>query len=429
MVAKLNHRGNKLALLQLGQVTAGLLGQVILLARWSPHAQTDLFLLVSSIPWLVSAGLLVGSLELAIPALYHRILAHNEPTAIRYWLAMIYRVSLSASSMAVLISMVIIAYWVTHTGYSITLALWMGIALSIQVIPATLGSIWRGVLVAQDQLAHVQIVLGTGSVLTVLGYGLIPGPPGWGLPLVTIGAASSMAFAACWFYRKLQQLPAAQSAPPNFAQWTELKQLIRMLAALSVAAGLFHLQVTLERAAIRPVATGAVAALTVANRGWAACTKVIVAASVLPAYPRWATYHAHRDYASAHALLAWSWQRTMLLSLAAASVIGIGAWQLGSRLAVEVGWQSGKQAVQMVLVLLPRFVLVSSIQPLVQKHYAIGTPWYPVLGSALGIGGLVWGAWLFVPRWELLGFLVATTISVIPGWLLLGWTEWMYGKR
>jgi peptidoglycan biosynthesis protein MviN/MurJ (putative lipid II flippase) len=73
----------------------------------------------------------------------------------------------------------------------------------------------------------------------------------------------------------------------------------------------------------------------------------------------------------------------------------------------------------MALVLLPRFVLVSGAQPLILKHYASGTPWYPVVGAALGLVVLVIGVLALVPRYDLAGFMLATTASAIPGWLVL----------
>jgi peptidoglycan biosynthesis protein MviN/MurJ (putative lipid II flippase) len=78
----------------------------------------------------------------------------------------------------------------------------------------------------------------------------------------------------------------------------------------------------------------------------------------------------------------------------------------------------------MALVLLPRFMLVSAIQPLVLKHYASGTPWYPVIGAALGVGVFAVGALTIIPRYGLPGVTLAAAASAIPGWLVLGWREW-----
>ncbi len=420
-------QGNHLALIQIGQVITGLAGQMILLARWSPHAQTDLFLLVSSVPWLVSAGLLVGSLELAIPAIYHRVLASQGPAATRQWLAQLHRFALVIGGLAALISTLIVALWASHVGSAPIMAGWMGLALGIQVIPVTLSSIWRGALTAQQHLAQVQWVGWAGSALTALGYAIIPGSPGWALPLTTLGAVSGMAWIAHHFYRHM--LRALPPIPDQFDHRTEHRQLLRALVALSATAGLFHLQTTLERALLQPLLTGTVTALVVANRGWDACTKVIVAASVLPVYPQWADHHAREQYVHVRSLLAWSLRRTGLLSLASAGIIGLATWQLGFWLVSRLDWHAGQQTVEMALMLLPRFILLSSIQPLVMKHYAVGTPWYPVLGSALGIGCLALGSLWLVPRWELAGFALATTLSVIPGWLILGWFEWSYRNR
>lgn len=420
-------QGNHLALIQIGQVVTGLAGQMVLLARWSPHAQTDLFFLVSSVPWLVSAGLLVGSLELAIPAIYHRVLASQGPAATRQWLAQLHRFALAISGLAALISALIVALWANHAGSSRTMAGWMGLALGVQVIPVTLSSIWRGALTAQHHLVQVQWVGWAGSALTALGYAIIPGSPGWALPLTTLGAVSGMAWITHHFYRRM--LRALPPISAQFDQRAEHRQLLRTLVALSVTAGLFHLQATLERAMLQPLPTGTVTALVVASRGWDACTKVTIAASILPVYPQWADHHARGQYASVRSLLAWSLRRTGLLSLASAGIIGLAIWLLGFWLVSRIDWHAGQQTAEMALALLPRFIVLTSIQPLVMKHYAAGTPWYPVLGSATGIGCLALGSFWLVPRWELAGFAIATTISLIPGWLILGWFEWGYGKR
>ncbi len=102
--ADLGRRGGTLALIQMVQVGSGLIGQVLLLARWSPDEQTDLFLLLSGVPWLVSAALLVSGLEMAFPAAYHRALvAGGEPEA-RRLLARVQRLSVWASFAAAGIS-------------------------------------------------------------------------------------------------------------------------------------------------------------------------------------------------------------------------------------------------------------------------------------------------------------------------------------
>ena len=146
---------------------------------------------------------------------------------------------------------------------------------------------------------------------------------------------------------------------------------------------------------------------------------VIVAAAVLPVYPRWAHYRARGQVAPMRGLLRWSLRRAAILSGLAAFVIGGAAWLIGPWLAHNLGWEAGEQAAQMALVVLPRFVLVSSAQPLILKHYASGTPWYPVIGAALGVIVLVTGVLMLMPRYDLTGFMVATTASAIPGWLVL----------
>jgi peptidoglycan biosynthesis protein MviN/MurJ (putative lipid II flippase) len=413
-------RGRTLAALQALQVGSGLAGQLVLLARWSPDIQTDLFLLLSGVPWVASAAVLITGLELALPAAIHRARAAGGDPAVRHLVRRVARLSVLASALAALLSGGIVAGWAAADGLSPNLSAWMGAAMGAQVIPAALAGLWRGVLIAGDRLVRARITLLAGSLLTVAGYGLLPGPAARALPLTALGAVLLGAALAAWYTRAGTPVDPPDVTPPPHT--IPLTPLLRALVALSAAAGLAHLQTLIERAAVRPLATGAVTALTVAGRGWEAVIAVIVAAAVMPAYPRWADAHAHQDRATVRALRAWSLRRAVALSVIAAA--GIGA-------AVAVGlaapplhtWASGEQAGRMALVLLPRFVLVSSLQPLILKHYAAGTPWWPVLGSALGVGVLAFGAWTVIPCWELPGVALVTALSVLPGWGVLLWRE------
>jgi peptidoglycan biosynthesis protein MviN/MurJ (putative lipid II flippase) len=419
--ADLGRRGSTLALIQAMQVGSGLIGQVLLLARWSPNEQTDLFLLLSSVPWLVSAVVLVTGLEMAFPAAYHQSLVVGGEQAARRLLAQVQRLSLGASLAAAGISGGIVAVAAKQSGLSAGLSLWMGAAMGFQVIPAALGGLWRGTLVARDELVRARLALLAGSLVTVGGYAVLPKPSALALPFI---AACAVVIAAGVAGRGAASsaLGRASPAPTNRRGQIlhpEITPLLRSLVGLSAAAGLVHLQTIIERAAVQPLATGAVTALAVAGRGWEAVLGVIVAAAVLPVYPRWANYHAQGQIASMRDLLCWSLRRAMILSGLAAVGIGIAAWLIGPWLAHNLGWETGEQAARMALALLPRFVLVSGAQPLILKHYASGTPWYPVVGAALGLIVLVIGVLALVPRYDLTGFMLATTASAIPGWLVL----------
>jgi peptidoglycan biosynthesis protein MviN/MurJ (putative lipid II flippase) len=386
---------------------------VLLLARWSPDEQTDLCLLLSSVPWLVSAALLVAGLEMAFPASYHRALVAGGEQAAQALLAQVQRLSLWTSLAAAGISGAVVAGGAMRSGLSARLSLWMGAAMGVQVIPATLGGLWRGTLVAQDELVRARLALLTGSLLTVAGYALLPGPSALALPLI---AACAMVITAIMAKTGRS---VSHHAPTLGPLHPEITPLLRALVGLSAAAGLVHLQTIVERASVEPLATGAVTALAAAGRGWDAVLAVIVAAAVLPVYPHWASYHAQGQIAPMRALLRWSLRRAVILSGLAAAVIGTAAWLIGPWLAHHLGWGTGEQAAHMALALGPRFVLVSSAQPLILKHYASGTPWYPVSGAALGVIVLVVGVLVLVPRYHLMGFMATTTASAIPGWLVL----------
>ncbi len=437
--ADLGRRGGTLALIQVAQVGSGLIGQVLLLARWSPDEQTDLFLLLSGVPWLVSAALLVSGLEMAFPAAYHRALVAGGKPAARLLLARVQRLSVWASLAAAGISGGIVAIAAMQSGLSAGLSLWMGAATGCQVIPAALGGLWRGALIARDELIRARLALLAGSLLTVAGYAVLPGPSALALPLIAACAMVMVAVVAKsrapFFCR-----PALTPQPPlpPSGRWgaqddlvpsparrergfrgegmirPEFAPLIRSLGGLGAAAGLVHLQTIIERAAVQPLATGAVTALAVAGRGWDAVLAVIVAAAVMPVYPRWANDYAQGQIAPMRDWLRWSLRRAAILSGLAAVMVGIAVRLIG-----HLGWEAGEQAAHMALILLPRFALVSVMQPLILKHYASGAPWYPVIGSALGVAVLVIGVLVLVPRYDLTGFMLATAASAIPGWLVL----------
>ena len=105
---RINRHSRQLLFLQVGQIGIGILSQLILLARWSPHPETDLFLVVSGIPWLVSAALLISGLEMALPATYHRT------TATLDFLSLLLAITLVISLAASFISSVVIFVLAQH---------------------------------------------------------------------------------------------------------------------------------------------------------------------------------------------------------------------------------------------------------------------------------------------------------------------------
>jgi hypothetical protein len=427
--SELGTQGGRLGLLQVLQIGTGMIGQAVLLARWSPDAQTDLFLLLSAVPWLMSAATLVGGLEMALPAAHQRALRSGDAAGVQQFAGQVTLLSGLAGTLAALASGALVASTTALAGLGPGLSLWMGVALGGQVIPAALGGLWRGALVARDRLIRARLTTLVGSIVTATGYALLPGQPAVALPLTAFIAAVLSALLAWRFGRDLlRPAPRALRHPLSSMRQLhpEIIPLTRALAALAVAAGLVHLQALIERAMVLPLGTGAVTSLAVAGRAWDAALTVVVAAGVMPAYAKWAG-----GLAEAGQLLRWSMSRTLLLSLAAAGALGTAALLLTAWLADSnrgVGWASGAQAAQMALALLPRFVLLSNIQPLVMKHYARGTPWHPVLGAALGLVVIGIGALVLVPRWQLMGVSLATMAGVLPGWVYLVWREWREGR-
>jgi hypothetical protein len=411
-------------LLQALQIGTGAIGQVLLLARWSPDVQTDLFLLLSGVPWLVSAAVLVSGLEMALPAAYQRALRSGDAAGVQQFAEQATLLNGLAGTAAALVSGALVTRAAVLAGLGPGLSLWMGVALGGQAIPAAMGGLWRGALVTRDRLIRARLTTLIGSIVTATGYALLPGQPAVALPLTAFSATTLSALLAWRFGRGiLRPAPRVLRNPLSSLQQLhpEIMPLIRALAALAAAAGLVHLQAFVERAMVLSLGAGAVTSLAVAGRAWDAALAVVVAAGVMPAYAKWASGHVE-----AGKLLRWSMSRTFLLSLVAAGVLGAAALLLAAWLVdpnAGAGWTSGAQTARMALILLPRFVLLGSIQPLVMKHYARGTPWHPVLGAALGLVVIGTGALTLVPRWRLMGVALTTAAGVVPGWLYLGWRE------
>ncbi len=403
---RLNRHSRQLMLLQVGQIGIGILSQLILLARWSPHPETDLFLIVSGIPWLVSAALLISGLEMVLPAACHR--TDDTDNFLNLLLAITLIIALAAS----FISGGIIFMLAQQADLPTVTSLGMGALLGFQILPTALTWLGRGVLVAREQLSAARMTLFIGSLVTAMGYVLLEGRPALMLSAVTCGAA---VIAAGWAWRWCSGLRFNfnRSLLRQFSP--DLKILGRAMAGISVAAGLVHLQLLVERGAILALGTGYVAAFNVAGRGYEALMALAVSGFVMPAYPHWA------KNADARRLLGWSFKRVVglgtLLSLAAALFALLMLTLLENR------WTAGRQTAQAILILLPRFWLLTSLQPLILKYFAQGNTWPPVVGSLLGIAIMAGGAVIFLPQAGLWGMAILSTGSVVPGWIVLGWRE------
>ncbi len=441
-----DRQGLWLGVLRAAQIGSGLAGQVLLLARWSPHEQTDLFLVLSSVPWLVSAALLIGGVEMAFPAVYHQVLATGDERKAVRLTGQVAALLAFIGTGAALLSGAIVAAWAIRAGLAPGMGFWWGLALGGQALPAALGGLWRGLLTARARLIEVQLALLAGSLVTVAGYALLPPPPALALPLATLLAMlTSTALAWHWAhgFGWTPSLPGWRSWQEQLEHWiagrrfaapgaadSPLERLGRALLALSAAAALVQAQTLVERLAVQPLGSGRVAAFAFAGRGWEAVQAVLVAALVTPAFPRWAAQAAHGERAAAHQLLRQTLARMAAASLSAGVSVAVAAWLVAPWLESALGWATGAQAAQLAVALAPRFVLLSAIQPLVLKQYAQGTPWPPVLGAALGVGVLSLGALWLVPRWGVTGLALTTALSVLPGWGYLLWREGRdHGRR
>lgn len=405
-VETLNRHSRQLMLLQVGQIGIGILSQLILLARWSPHPETDLLLVVSGIPWLVSAALVISGLEMALPAAYHR--TDDTDNFLNLLLAITLIIALAAS----FISGGIIFILAQQADLPTVSSLSMGALLGFQILPTALTWLGRGVLIAREQLSAARITLFIGSVVTMLGYLLIGGRPALTLSAVTCGAAV-IAAGWVWYFCGGFGFNINRSLLRQFSP--ELKSLGRAMAGISSAAGLVHLQLLVERGAILSLGTGYVAAFNVAGRGYEALMALVVSGFVMPAYPHWAKNTDTRH------LLRWSFKRVVILG----TLLSLGAaiFAFLTLVLLENRWSAGRQTAQAILILLPRFWLLTGLQPLILKHFAQGNTWPPVVGSLIGIGIVAGGTVIFLPQGGLWGMAILATGSVVPGWMILGWRE------
>lgn len=404
---QVNRHSRQLMLLQVGQIGIGILSQFILLARWSPHPETDLFLVVSGVPWLVSAALLISGLEMALPATYHR----TDDTS--HFLNLLFAITLIIALVASFISGGVIFILAQQADLPTVSSLSMGALLGFQILPTALTWLGRGVLVAREQLSAARMTLFIGSLVTAMGYLLLGGRPALTLSAVTFGAVV-IAAGWAWYFCGGLGFNINRSLFQQFLP--ELKILGKAMAGISAAAGLVHLQLLIERGAILSLGTGYVTAFNVAGRGYEALMALAVSGFVMPAYPHWA------KNTDARRLLGWSFKRVVMLS----TLLSLGAaiFALITFTVLENRWTAGRQTAQAILVLLPRFWLLTNLQPLILKHFAQGNTWPPVIGSLLGIGVMAGGAVIFLPQAGLWGMAILVTGSVVPGWIILGWCEW-----
>ena len=430
----LTSRGAMLAAVQIVQIGSGVLGQILLLARWSPHVQTDLFVLFSSVPFLLTALVLVGGLEMAFPASYHRILASEGDAAAQRFTSQIARLSLLAGFAASVVAVIVVWLWSqSQADMPPALHFWLALATGAQALPVALMALWRGALIARDQLMRMRFSILAMSALSTLGYALLPGPPALTLALTALAAACLSAFLAWYFWRQTTSTHETAGAsrwlalPHSFRDTfshPELRPLARALLAQSASLGLVHLQALAERSAVAALGVGYVAALNAAGRGWDAVNLVVVAACVLPVFPLWAQHSAHNQSDEGRRLLRQSLKHTLTVSLPLCLSIGIALWLIGPLL--ETRWHSGTQAAHLALLLLPRTVLTIALQPFVHKYFAQGTPWPPVIGAFIGIGITLLGILIFVPSFGLEGLALTLTIAALPNCFILGWREWQH---
>ncbi len=423
----LERRGWMLSGLRALQMASGLLGHLLLLARWSPHPQTDAFLILSNVPWLPIALLLVGGLDMALPAAYHRA-GRTGREARRTFMAQVGTFTLLGAVAAAGIGGVGVILGGARLGLPPRLRRMMGMLLGATVLPSVLLILGQGLLIAHDRLVTARWISGVQSVLTVVGYGLLPvETPAVALSLTTTGAAVGALLLTLSVTRPLRatirQTASALVHAGLRPLQPEIPRLIAALLSLSAAAGLAQLQRLVERTALLSLEPGTITAFVTAERVWDVTLALIVAAGVMPAYARWT-----RAGDPTPGLLRWTLRRTLALTGIATLIGGSAAFWAWRGFTGPLSWSVGARVVQLILVLLPRFFLVSSLQPLIFNHYAKGTPWYPVWGSALGLLVLAGSAFVVIPRWGLPGLAVVTTAGALPGWAVLGLHAYRKGQ-
>lgn len=419
-------QGCLLAAIQTLQLVTGLLGQFWLLTRWAQRPGTDTFVLLSGIPWIAASALLVSGLDMCLPAILNQGPAAQGSERQSRLIAQITGFTVFLSLLAALLSGAAIALWATHLGAPARHALLMGAALGAQLLPFGLSTLWHGYLTARNRVMWARLPLLAGSIATALGTLLARGAPAVVLPAITFGA-TLITMLATWAFVKAEarELPGLREIlAAALAPWEpQILRLLANLVAAGIAAALVHVETLLLRASVIPLGAGSVTALSLAQRGWDALMSLVIAAGSMPFYPEWSTGFGFVMTPFFKVL-----RRSWALTLAIAALVA-GALRLFSPLALgTIGplfpHPALLQALTLAWVLLPRFILLSGVQPLVLRHFAAGKPWYPVLASAAGVALLALALQLAVPRWGAAGLALAAALAPLPGWLILGWRVW-----
>jgi O-antigen/teichoic acid export membrane protein len=396
-----------LAAMQAAQIGSGIAGQLVLLTRWTPHPETDAYLILAGGAALISALTMVGGFEMALPAVIHR----REPEHAASFLRDVIGIAWVVGILGALVGIACLLFW--DTGLIPERRLWMAFALGGQALPLTVASLGRGMLMAEGRLVQVRLTVLVPSLITTSGYALLGGAPAVTLPLVLAVSTCSGAVLALYFCRD-KAIWAPRLRHIRQSELREMVPLLRALVALALAGGIVQIQALVERLAVLSLGVGYVAGLNAAGRGWEALTSVIVAACVMPAYPIWA-----RRGAETPGLLRQSLRRTWLFTLLAA--LGVGA--VCTALFPFLAGRSNGLALGglLALVLLPRSALLTGVQPLSLRLHAEGRSWQPLIGSVLSCVALLIGLVTLLPRFGLTGFGAATTLSTLVGCLYLGW--------
>jgi hypothetical protein len=416
--------GCLLAAIQALQLLIGLLGQFWLLSRWAQQPGTDSFVLLSGIPWIAASALLVSGLDDCLPAILNQSATAQgtaaQGTAVRQsrLIAQITGFTIFLSLLAALASGAVIGLWATRLGIPTRHALLMGAALGAQVLPFGLSTLWHGYLTTRDRVVWARLPLLTGSIATALGTLVARGAPTVVLPAITFSATLATMLAT-WAFTKAEarELPGPRAIfAATLEPWEpEILHLLANLVAAGIAAALIHVEALLLRSSVGALGVGSVTALSLAQRGWDAVMSLVIAAGIMPFYPEWSMGFAMTPFSTMSSVLRRSWGFT----LAGAALVAGGLYLFGP--ALSRANPALVQAIALTWALLPRFILLSGIQPLVLRHFAAGEPWHPVLSSAAGLAVLALALGLAAPRWGIEGLALAAALATVPGWLYLGW--------
>lgn len=418
-----SEEGCLLAAIQTLQLLTGLLGQFWLLSRWAQQPGTDSFVLLSGIPWIAASALLVSGLDDCLPAILNQSATARDGQRQSRLIAQITGFTVFLSLLAALASGAVIGIWAAHLGIPTRHALLMGAALGAQVLPFGLSTLWHGYLTARNRVVWARLPLLIGSIATALGYLAARGAPVVTLPAITFGATLTTLLAT-WAFTKAEarKLPGPRAILAAALQpWEpEILRLLANLVAAGVAAALLHVEALLLRASVVALGAGSVTALSLAQRGWDAVISLVIAGGVMPFYPEWSTGFGFVMTPFSRVL-----RRAWSFTLAGAALVAGGLVLFSpaiSRGAAQLSWGPALvQAIALTWALLPRFILLSGIQPLVLRYFAAGEPWHPVLSSAVGLAVLALALRLAVPRWGIEGLALAAALATVPGWLYLGW--------